>query len=83
MLILDEFTSALDSETEGRILINLEPWLEGKTVIIIAHRLSTLRKIADRIVVLDRTGIVEDGRHAELISRNGWYAEMAKLQAIA
>ena len=83
VLILDEFTSALDSETEGRILANLEPWIEGKTVIIIAHRLSTLRKIADRIVVLDQTGVVEDGGHAELISRNGWYAEMAKLQAIA
>ena len=82
-LILDEFTSALDSETEDRILSNLTPWLDGKTVIIIAHRLSTLRKIADRIVVLDQTGIVEDGEHAELISRNGWYAEMAKLQAIA
>jgi ATP-binding cassette subfamily B protein len=83
VLILDEFTSALDSETEGRILANLEPWIEGKTVIIVAHRLSTLRKIADRIVVLDQTGVVEDGGHAELISRNGWYAEMAKLQAIA
>jgi ATP-binding cassette subfamily B protein len=83
VLILDEFTSALDSETEDRILANLAPWLEGKTVIMIAHRLSTLRKIADRIVVLDQTGIVEDGGHADLINRNGWYAEMAKLQAIA
>jgi ABC-type multidrug transport system fused ATPase/permease subunit len=83
VLILDEFTSALDSETEGRILANLAPWIAGKTVIIIAHRLSTLRKVADRIVVLDRTGVVEDGPHAELIRQNGWYAEMAKLQAIA
>ena len=83
ILILDEFTSALDSETEERILRNLEPWIEGKTVIVVAHRLSTLRKIADRIVVLDQTGVVEDGRHAELIGRNGWYAEMARLQAIA
>src|SRR5262249_1941177 len=65
ILVLDEFTSALDSETEDRILANLAPWFEGRTVIIIAHRLSTLRKIADRIVVLDQTGIVEDGDHAE------------------
>jgi ABC-type multidrug transport system fused ATPase/permease subunit len=83
ILVLDEFTSALDSETEDRILSNLEPWIEGKTVIMIAHRLSTLRKFADRIVVLDRTGVVEDGPHTDLIRRNGWYAEMAKLQAIA
>jgi ABC-type multidrug transport system fused ATPase/permease subunit len=83
ILILDEFTSALDSETEDRVLTNLAPWLEGITVILIAHRLSTLRKIADRIVVLDENGIAEDGDHGELINRNGWYAEMAKLQAIA
>src|SRR5207248_9689153 len=76
VLILDEFTSALDSETESRVLANLEPWLEGRTVIIIAHRLSTVRRIADRIVVLDEHGIVEDGAHADLIDRNGWYAEM-------
>jgi len=62
VLILDEFTSALDSETEDRILANLAPRLEGKTVILIAHRLSTLRRIADRIVVLDEAGVVEDGR---------------------
>ena len=83
VLVLDEFTSALDSETERRVLANLEPWLEGKTVIIIAHRLSTVRRIADRIVVLDENGIAEDGAHDDLIERNGWYAEMAKLQAIA
>src|SRR5205085_11323164 len=57
ILILDEFTSALDSETEERILHNLEPWLEGRTVIIIAHRLATVRKLADEIIVLDPTGI--------------------------
>jgi ABC-type multidrug transport system fused ATPase/permease subunit len=82
ILVLDEFTSALDSETEARILRNLEPWLAGQTVIIIAHRLSTVRKLAHEIVVLDPSGIVERGTHAELIARDGWYAGMARLQAI-
>lgn len=82
IVVLDEFTSALDSETEERILRNIEPWLEGRTVIIIAHRLSTVRKLADEIVVLDRNGIVEQGTHAELIERDGWYAEMGRLQAV-
>jgi ATP-binding cassette, subfamily B, bacterial len=82
ILVLDEFTSALDSETEERILANLGPWLEGRTVIIIAHRLSTVRKLAREIVVLDRDGIAEQGTHEELIARDGWYAEMARLQAV-
>jgi ABC-type multidrug transport system fused ATPase/permease subunit len=83
ILVLDEFTSALDSETEERILHNLEPWLAGRTVIIIAHRLCTVRKLADEIVVLDREGVVERGTHAELIARAGWYAEMVRLQAVS
>ena len=81
ILVLDEFTSALDSETEEKILANLQPYLAGRTVIIIAHRLSTIRKIAHRIVVLDEEGIVEQGTHAELVHAGGWYAEMARLQA--
>jgi ATP-binding cassette, subfamily B, bacterial len=83
ILVLDEFTSALDSETERRILNNLIPHLSGRTVIIIAHRLSTLQGIADRIVVLDEGGIVEQGSHEELIGRGGWYANMVKLQSAA
>ena len=82
ILVLDEFTSALDSETEERILRNIAPWLEGRTVIIVAHRLSTVRKLADEIVVLDQTGIAEQGTHAELIAQDGWYAEMDRLQAV-
>ena len=82
IIVLDEFTSALDSETEERILRNIEPWLKGRTVIIIAHRLSTVRKLADEIVVLGRDGIQEQGTHAELIAAGGWYAEMAELQAV-
>jgi ABC-type multidrug transport system fused ATPase/permease subunit len=82
VLILDEFTSALDSETEERILANLGPWLKDRTVIIVAHRLSTVRKLADEIVVLDQDGVAERGTHAELIAAGGWYAEMARLQAV-
>ena len=82
ILILDEFTSALDSETEEHIIRNIAPWLEDRTVIIVAHRLSTVRKLADEIIVLDRTGISEQGTHEELITQDGWYAEMARLQAV-
>jgi ABC-type multidrug transport system fused ATPase/permease subunit len=83
ILILDEFTSALDSRTEQQVIENLKPLLGGKTVIIIAHRLATLRKLADRIVVLERGGIVEDGSHVELISKGSRYAELVRLQNIA
>jgi ABC-type multidrug transport system fused ATPase/permease subunit len=83
ILVLDEFTSALDSETEERILRNIEPYLRGRTVIIVAHRLSTVRKLADEIIVLDQNGIAEQGNHEELIARGGWYAEMARLQAVS
>jgi ABC-type multidrug transport system fused ATPase/permease subunit len=83
VLILDEFTSALDSRTEQQIIDNLKPRLKGKTVIIIAHRLATLRKLADRIVVLERGGIVEEGSHLDLVSQGSRYAELVKLQNIA
>jgi ABC-type multidrug transport system fused ATPase/permease subunit len=82
ILVLDEFTSALDAETEERILRNLEPWLVNQTVIIIAHRLATLSKLAHRIVVLDKEGIVEQGTHAQLMIRGGWYADMVRLQTV-
>jgi len=82
VLVLDEFTSQLDAETESRILRNLRPCLAGRTVIIIAHRLSTVRDIADRIVVLQDGVVVEQGSHDELVDRNGWYAEMSRLQAV-
>ena len=82
ILILHEFTSALDSETEEQILRNVQPWLAGRAVIIIAHRLSTVRKMADEIVVLDESGVVEEGSHAEQIARGGGYAEMARLLSV-
>lgn len=83
IVILDEFTSALDAETEERILRNILPLLKGRTVILIAHRLATVRKLADTIVVIDRAGVVESGSHAELVRSGGWYSEMARLQATA
>jgi ABC-type multidrug transport system fused ATPase/permease subunit len=83
IVILDEFTSALDAETEERVLRNILPMLKGRTVILIAHRLATVRKLADKVVVIDRGGVVEAGSHAELVRNGGWYSEMARLQATA
>ncbi|WP_253913390.1 ABC transporter ATP-binding protein [Pseudoruegeria sp. HB172150] len=79
ILVLDEATSALDSVLEAKILRNLQQITRGKTVIAIAHRLSTLAQF-DRIVVLDRGRIVEDGPHSELIRKGGIYAAMWQQQ---
>jgi len=74
ILVLDEATSALDSEVEASIQKALEIVMEGKTVLAIAHRLSTLNKM-DRIIVMDRGKIVENGTHRELLSLGGLYAK--------
>lgn len=73
ILVLDEATSALDSEVEASIQTALDAVMEGKTVIAIAHRLSTLSRM-DRIVVLDAGKIVEQGSHDELLDLGGLYA---------
>ena len=75
ILILDEATSALDLEVEAAIQENLYRLMEGKTVIAIAHRLSTIAAL-DRLVVMDKGRIVEEGRHEELIANGGLYAQL-------
>jgi ATP-binding cassette, subfamily B, multidrug efflux pump len=80
ILILDEATSALDSEIEAAIQENLYALMRGKTVVAIAHRLSTIAAM-DRLIVLDRGGIVEIGAHAELLSRDGLYAALWRRQS--
>src|SRR5205814_441668 len=80
MLILDEATSALDSLSEWQLQQSLAPWLRGRTSLIIAHRLSTVRD-ADTILVMDRGSIVERGTHDDLLARNGLYAWLWRAQA--
>lgn len=82
ILILDEPTSAIDSQTEDELLIALEMLMEGRTTLIIAHRLSTVHR-ADRILVLDDGKIVESGTHDALLSANGKYARLHEYQQSA
>lgn len=79
MLTLDEATSQLDNETEAGIKRSLRKAASGKSTIIIAHRLSTIRS-ADRIIVLERGTIIEEGNHQELLDRKGLYASLWQLQ---
>jgi ATP-binding cassette, subfamily B, bacterial HlyB/CyaB len=82
ILIFDEATSALDYESESMIQANMREIVCGRTVIIIAHRLSTVRK-ADRILTIDEGSIVEDGPHEQLVSDNGRYANLYRIQSAA
>lgn len=79
VLILDEATSAVDSETEAQIQSALKELIRNRTTIIIAHRLSTIQE-ADQILVLNDRGIAECGRHQELLAQGGLYAKLCRIQ---
>lgn len=79
LLLLDEATSALDAESERMVQAALESAMQGRTTLVVAHRLATVQK-ADRILVLDHGRLVEQGTHAELVMRGGIYARLAALQ---
>ncbi|SEP59645.1 ATP-binding cassette, subfamily B [Faunimonas pinastri] len=79
VLLLDEATSALDAESEAAVQAALETLMQGRTSLVIAHRLATI-KSADRILVMDAGRIVEEGTHAGLVARGGLYARLADLQ---
>ncbi len=80
MIVLDEPTSAIDAKAEYQIFTNIFTHYAGKTALIVSHRFSTVRK-ADRIIVLDKGKIVEDGSHDELIQKDGLYTELFNRQA--
>ena len=79
VLLLDEATSALDAESEILVQQALGTLMQGRTTLVIAHRLATVLS-ADRIVVMDEGRIVEEGRHETLVKKNGLYARLARLQ---
>jgi subfamily B ATP-binding cassette protein MsbA len=79
ILVLDEATSALDTENEAEVQVALATLMQERTVLVIAHRLSTVRR-ADRIVVMERGKITEIGRHEELLARGGMYSRLYQLQ---
>jgi ATP-binding cassette subfamily B protein len=81
ILLLDEATSALDAASEQSIQQALERLVEGRTTIVVAHRLATVRR-ADRILIMDQGKIIAQGRHEQLLAAGGLYAELARLQFV-
>ena len=81
ILLLDEATSSLDSESEAAVQLAIKSASEGRTTIAVAHRLSTI-KGADRIYVMDRGKIVEEGTHTQLMQKKGHYWGLAMLQQL-
>lgn len=79
ILLLDEATSALDAQSERLVQVALERLMEGRTTLVIAHRLATIRD-ADKILVLDGGRVIDQGTHDELVTKGGRYAELARLQ---
>ena len=82
MLLLDEATSALDAESEHVVQEALDRLLEGRTTLVIAHRLSTVQG-ADRVVVLDGGRVVQEGTHAALVAEAGLYRRLVERQFVA
>ena len=79
ILLLDEATSALDAESERMVQAALEAAMQGRTTVVIAHRLATVLR-ADRIVVMEGGRILDEGTHAQLVARGGLYARLAAMQ---
>jgi subfamily B ATP-binding cassette protein MsbA len=82
VVVLDEATSSLDTESERLVETAMEELLRGRSTLIIAHRLSTVRR-ADRVLVIDHGEIVEQGTHDDLLGRDGLYAKLYRYSALA